>query len=182
VIALQYRTLARYNTWMNGRLYALAATLSDAERRTDRGAFFGSIHGTLNHILFADRAWLGRFTHDPAIYESRDKHGALIVYEGSGQEPYADFNLLRRERAETDLHIETWVDRLDAERLAAPIRYRTSKGVEHEHPLWQAVTHFFNHQTHHRGQVTTLFSQLGHDPGVTDLIVFMREFMRDLSA
>jgi uncharacterized damage-inducible protein DinB len=182
VIVEQYRTLARYNMWMNGRLYALAATLPDAERRADRGAFFGSIHGTLNHILFADRAWLGRFTRDLGLYESRDAHGALIAYEGLDQELYADFDLLRRERAKTDLHIETWVDRLDPERLAAPIRYRTSKGVAHEHPLWQAVTHFFNHQTHHRGQVTTLFSQLGHDPGVTDLIIFMRELMRDVSA
>jgi uncharacterized damage-inducible protein DinB len=175
VIVEQYRAFARYNMWMNGRLYALAATLSDAERRADRGAFFGSIHGTLNHILFADRVWLYRFTRDPAIGESRDQDGALIPYQGLDQELYADFGLLRRQRAQTDLHIESWVDGLDAARLAAPVCYRTTKGVEHEHPLWQAVTHFFNHQTHHRGQVTTLFSQLGHDPGVTDLIVIMRE-------
>jgi uncharacterized damage-inducible protein DinB len=175
VIVEQYRTLARYNTWMNGKLYALAATLADAERRADRGAFFRSIHGTLNHLLFTDRAWLYRFTHDPAIGESRDRDGALIPYRGLDQELYAEFDLLRSEREKTDRHIESWVDGLDAARLAAPIHYRTSKGIEREHPLWQAVTHFFNHQTHHRGQVTTLFSQLGHDPGVTDLIMFMHE-------
>lgn len=175
MIVEPYRAFARYNTWMNGRLYALAATLTDAERRADRGAFFRSISGTLNHILFADRVWLHRFTHDPALSESRDATGAVIPYRALDQELYADFTLLRRERAQTDLHIETWVTGLDAARLAAPIRYRTSKGVEHEHPLWQALAHFFNHQTHHRGQVTTLFSQLGHDPGVTDLIAFLRD-------
>ncbi len=175
MILEQYRSFARYNTWMNERIYALAATLSDAERRVDRGAFFRSIHGTLNHILLTDRAWMYRFTRDPAIGESRDQDGALIPPRGLDQELYADFDLLRRERARTDSHIESWVDGLDAARLAAPVRYRTTKGVEHEHPLWQAVTHFFNHQTHHRGQVTTLFSQLGHDPGVTDLIVIMRQ-------
>ena len=169
----QYRALARYNMWMNGRLYALAATLSDEERRADRGAFWGSIHRTFNHLLFADRIWLGRFTHDRAVSESRDAQGALIPIHAYGPDLYADFDLLRRERANTDLHIETFVAGLDDAKLAAPLRYRTTKGDAREHPLWQAVTHFFNHQTHHRGQVTTLFSQLGHDPGVTDLILFL---------
>ncbi len=90
------------------------------------------------------------------------------------QELYADFDLLRRERARTDGDIIAWVDALDDAKLAAPIRYRTSKGEPCEHPLWWAVTHFFNHQTHHRGQLTTLLHQLGHDPGVTDLIAFLR--------
>ncbi len=175
VIVEQYRAFARYNTGMNARLYALAATLSDVERRADRGAFFRSIHGTFNHLLLTDRAWLFRFTHDPALAESRDADGALIIPRELDHELYADFDLLRRERARTDRDIETWVDGLDDARLAAPLRYRTTKGVAHEHPLWQAVTHFFNHQTHHRGQLTTLFMQLGHDPGVTDLIAFVRD-------
>jgi len=175
VIVEQYRAFAGYNTWMNTRLYALAATLSDAERRADRGAFFRSVHGTLNHILLADRAWLFRFTQDAAVGESRDADGALIVPRGLDHELYADFELLRRERAKTDRDIETWVGGLDEAQLAAPLRYRTTKGVARDHPLWEAVTHFFNHQTHHRGQLTTLFMQVGDDPGVTDLIAFIRD-------
>jgi len=122
VIVEQYRAFARYNTGMNARLYALAAMLSDAERRADRGAFFRSIHGTLNHLLLTDRAWLFRFTHDPALGQSHDADGAPIVPQGLDHELYADFDLLRRERAKTDRDIETWVATLDDARLAAPLR------------------------------------------------------------
>ena len=170
-----YHALARYNTWMNDRLYAVCATLPDAERRRDRGAFFRSIHGTLNHLLLADRAWLGRFTGDRALAGSRDAEGRPIPFTGRlDQELYADFDLLRRERARTDVAIEAWAAGLDETRLAGRLAYRTSKGEQCEHPLWWAALHFFNHQTHHRGQLTTLLMQLGHDPGVTDLIVLLR--------
>jgi uncharacterized damage-inducible protein DinB len=175
MLADHYSALAHYNTWMNERLYGVCATLPDAERTRDRGAFFRSIHGTLNHLLLTDRAWLGRFTGDPAIAESRDAAGMPIPFSGRlDQELYADFDLLRRERAQTDAAIEAWVADLDEERLGAQIAYRSSKGERHAHPLWWAVLHFFNHQTHHRGQVTTLLTQLGHDPGVTDLILLLR--------
>lgn len=170
MISEQYRLLARYNTWMNTRLYVLAATLPDAERRADRGAFFRSIHGTFNHLLLVERIWLHRLTGDAALSTSRDANGNPIRYHSLDQELYADFDVLRREQAATDAGVERWTEGLDAARLAAPIRYRSTDGTAREHPLWQAVTHLFNHQTHHRGQLTTLFSQLGHDPGVTDLI------------
>jgi uncharacterized damage-inducible protein DinB len=160
---------------MNERLYALCATLPDAERKRDRGAFFRSVHGTLNHLLLTDRVWLGRFTRDRALSESRDADGNPIALTGRhDQELYDDFDLLRRERARTDAAIEAWARTLDAARLAAPFSYRNMKGDPQEHPLWWAVTHFFNHQTHHRGQLTTLLSQQGLDPGVTDLIVLLR--------
>ena len=77
-----YRAFAHYNTWMNERLYALSATLPDAERKRDRGAFFRSVHGTLNHLLLADRVWLGRFTRDRALAESRDPQGKVIEVVG----------------------------------------------------------------------------------------------------
>jgi uncharacterized damage-inducible protein DinB len=170
VIVEEYSLFARYNTWMDTRLYALAATLSDGERRADRGAFFRSIHGIFNHLLLVERIWLHRLTGDAAISTSRDADGNVIVYRSLDQELYADFDLLRREQTTTDAHLERWVEGLDAVRLAAPLRYHSSDGTAREHPLWQAVTHLFNHQTHHRGQLTTLFSQLGRDPGVTDLI------------
>jgi uncharacterized damage-inducible protein DinB len=173
--AENYAALARYNRWMNEQLYAVCATLGDDERKRDRGAFFRSIHGTLNHLLLTDRAWLGRFTADRALAESRDGAGAPIPLTGRlDQELYADFEDLRRERGRTDAATEAWAGTLTTERLAGPLAYRTSRGDRHEHPLWWAVTHFFNHQTHHRGQLTTLLSQNGVDPGVTDLVALLR--------
>jgi len=172
----QYRTLASYNRVMNEKLYAVASGLSDEERKRDLGAFFRSVHGTLNHLLLADRAWLGRFTHDRALFESLDAEGKAIPFPGAlDQELYADFTALRRERARTDAAIEALVERLMPDELAAFFTYRTRTGERCEHPLWWALSHFFNHQTHHRGQVTTLLFQLGHDPGLMDLIAFMRE-------
>jgi uncharacterized damage-inducible protein DinB len=173
ILVEQYRQLARYNTWMNGKLYGLAATLDAAARTRDLGAFFRSLHGTLNHILWADRIWLWRFTRDPAIGQSLDRAGTAIPIGMHDQVLYEDFADLSRERAKTDRHIEEWVAGFTPETLAAPVRYSSMNGGAREHPLWMAVTHFFNHQTHHRGQATTLFKQLGHDPGVTDFMVFL---------
>lgn len=158
----QYAFLARYNRWMNEKLYALAATLSDEERRRPMGAFFGSIHATLNHVLLGDRIWLSRLAA-----------GEMPTFTSMADELFADFEELRRERALTDGAIERFVASLDDAKLAATVDYRTKRGPS-SHPLWYAVTHLFNHQTHHRGQVTTLFMQLGRDPGVTDLIALMR--------
>ena len=170
-----YRAMARYNAWMNEKLYAVAAEIPDADRRRDVGAFFRSIHGTLNHLLLTDRAWLWRFTADARVAQSRDAAGKSIAMTGRlDQELYADFAQLRRERARTDADISAFAAGLTPERLAGEITYRTTAGVEQRHVLWWAVTHFFNHQTHHRGQVTTLLRQAGHDPGVTDLIALLR--------
>jgi uncharacterized damage-inducible protein DinB len=169
----QYRGLARYNVWMNEKLYALAATLDDADRTRDLGAFFGSLHGTLNHILWADRIWLWRFTKDAAVGQSRDRAGNPIAVGMHDQILYPDFGDLRRERAVTDGHIVEWVGNLTAADLEAPVRYASMNGGAREHPLWMALTHFFNHETHHRGQATTLLKQLGRDPGVTDFMAFL---------
>lgn len=171
-----YAVLARYNTWMNRRLYALCAErLTDERRKEDRGAFFRSIHGTLNHILLADRAWLGRFVGDRERYASRDASGEIIQVKSLDQELYSSFDELRAQRLQTDADIESWAAGLDEQRLTAPLTYRTSSGEHYSHPLWWAVSHFFNHQTHHRGQVTNMLNQLGVDPGVTDLAVMLRE-------
>ncbi|MEO6027518.1 MAG: DinB family protein [Candidatus Binatia bacterium] len=169
----QYQALARYNAWMNEQMYALAATLDDGDRRRDLGAFFGSLHGTLNHILWADRIWLWRFTNDATIGQSRDRDGSPIRIGMHDQMLYSDFADLRRERSATDRHIVLWAAGFTPELLAAPVRYQSMNGSPREHPLWMAVTHFFNHETHHRGQATTLLRQRGHDPGVTDFMAFL---------
>ena len=171
----QYQALARYNAWMNERLYAVAATMSDAERRRDMDAFFRSIHGTLNHLVLTDRAWLWRFTQDARVAQSLDADGKPIAPTGRlDQELYADFDQLRRERARTDADIVAFALALTPERLGGELVYRTTAGKEQRHVLWWAVSHFFNHQTHHRGQVTTLLKQAGYDPGVTDMIAMLR--------
>jgi uncharacterized damage-inducible protein DinB len=159
----QYQLMARYNRWMNRKLYAICANIADADRKKDLGAFFKSIHGTLNHLLYGDRAWMGRFTGQPFV---------TVI----GQELYADFAELRRERENTDAAILTWSENLDPQWLAADFTYTSSvDGKTRVLPAWMLVTHLFNHQTHHRGQVTTLIKQLGHDPGETD-IPWMPEF------
>lgn len=170
-----YRALARYNTWMNDSLYTLCAErLTDEQRKRAMGAFFGSLHGTLNHLLLADRVWMRRFTKDDERYASRDAAGRVIEIHSLDQQLYDDFDTLRRERQQTDRDIEAWVDSLDDAQLAANFEYHSMTGVPASHVLWWAVSHMFNHQTHHRGQATTLLMQLGVDPGVTDLIAKLR--------
>jgi len=161
--------MARYNRWMNDKIYGVAQKLSDAERKKDRGAFFGSIHRTLNHLLLADRVWLGRF-HGAVLQEGEMGPGGIRSLD---QELYADFDELRHERAKTDDEIDAFVATLTNEKLTGNLRY-LRRGVVNEFPLWHAVTHLFNHQTHHRGQVTTLLVQAGQDPGVTDLLAMLR--------
>ena len=160
MISLAYaRTMARYNGWMNERLYECCARLSDAERKKDAGAFFKSIHGTLNHLLLGDRVWMGRFLGRPFAVTSL------------AQELYADFARPHEERGATDAEILRWVDTLSEERLARDLTYMSIVNpTQRRQPLWFTVAHFFNHQTHHRGQLTTLLSQRGIDPGVTDLL------------
>jgi uncharacterized damage-inducible protein DinB len=162
--------LARYNRWMNAKLYGLCATLSDEARKRDSGAFFKSIHGTFNHILLADRVWLARLIGVAVPSGFMGPQGIRSL----DQELYADFEELRRERARTDDELSTWVSELTHERLAAPVAFMR-RGQQVECPLWWTVAHVFNHQTHHRGQITTLLMQQGHDPGVTDLFAMLRE-------
>lgn len=153
------RTMARYNRWMNARIYEACARLSDDDRKRDMGAFFGSIHGTLNHLLLVDRLWMGRFLGEPYPIRSLD------------QELCSGFATLREEREREDARIVEWIDSLCAEDVEGELTYTSAMDRQPRHfPFRLALAHFFNHQTHHRGQVTTLLSQNGVDPGVTDLI------------
>jgi uncharacterized damage-inducible protein DinB len=160
---------ARYNRWMNDKLYGVTAALTDEARKRDNGAFFKSIHGTLNHLLLADRVWLARFKGVTA------PSGFMAPgIRALDQELFVDFAELRRERTATDEELSTWVAALTDARLAGPLVYLRG-GERQETPLWWAVAHLFNHQTHHRGQITTLLTQQGHDPGSTDLFAMLRE-------
>lgn len=151
-------TMAAYNGWMNQRLYAVCAGLTDEQRKADRGAFFRSIHSTLNHILYIDLAFLCRFTGDPA------EVGEF------GVDIYDDFAELARERENVDTRITQWSATLSPEWLATELSFVSRfDGLNRTLERWIMVTQMFNHQTHHRGQVTTLLSQLGLDIGSTDL-------------
>jgi uncharacterized damage-inducible protein DinB len=150
--------LARYNRWMNERLYAGAGELSDPARKQDRGAFFGSIHRTLCHLVWADRTWLGRFT------------GEAYGVAAYGADLYDDFAALVQAREDADAAINEWAERVPSGWLAGTLEYRRAgDGRTARLPAWVAAVHLFNHATHHRGQVTTLLKQAGVDPGVTDL-------------
>jgi uncharacterized damage-inducible protein DinB len=150
--------MARYNCWMNERLYALLAELPDEERKRDRGAFFGSMHGTLNHLLWGDRMWLGRFIDEPCA------HPAF------GVDMFEDFTLLAREREETDRKMLKWAGNVTAPWLDGTLSYVSKvDGRGREMPRAVAAMTLFNHGTHHRGQLTTLIRQAGRDPGPTDI-------------
>ncbi len=150
--------MARYNRWMNERLYALLAEFPDEERKRDRGAFFRSMHGTLNHLLWGDRMWLGRFIDEPCTVPA------------FGADMYADFAELARERESTDRKILDWAGSVSGSWLNGMLTY-TSRvdGRERAMPRAAAVLQLFNHGTHHRGQLTTLIAQAGRDPGPTDI-------------
>jgi uncharacterized damage-inducible protein DinB len=155
------RTLAAYNAWVNARIYEACAELPDEARKRDMGAFFKSIHGTLNHLLLADRIWLGRFTGIPFPATSLD------------QELYGDFAELTSERAREDARLCAWVASLHADDFEKDLSFVSiARPQPRTVPFWIALTHFFNHQAHHRGQVSTLLFQSGVDIGATDLIAF----------
>jgi uncharacterized damage-inducible protein DinB len=159
MISVEYcRLMARHNRWMNERLYAVVGECPEEERVRDRGAFFGSMQRTLNHILWGDRMWLGRFTGEPCTEPA------------FGADMYDDFAVLLHERERTDTAILDWAGRLAPSWLASELEFRSaSDGRLRRLPAWIAATHLFAHATHHRGQLTTLLSQAGKNPGATDL-------------
>ena len=168
-----YRWLARYNAWFNERLYDACEPLTDAQRREDRGAFFGSVQGTLNHVMWGDRIWLGRLAAQPGSPAVPAEVLQLPAGAVHGTELYADWQQLRLARRALDAALETWAQALSPDFLRATMRYRNTSGVCREHAVWQALTHLFNHQAHHRGQVTTLLAQAGIDPGTTDVVALL---------
>jgi uncharacterized damage-inducible protein DinB len=168
---LQFIRFAQYNSWFNGQLYDCVERLDAAERKRDRGAFFRSIHDTLDHILLCDRSWLSRIERSALPFPSLTNADLIPDLRDLAQGVTQDFETLRRERKATDTVLEAFVLELTSELLEEDLEYKNSKGTDFTNPLWHVVAHIFNHQTHHRGQVTALVSQAGIDPGMTDFLI-----------
>ena len=159
-----FAMMAGYNAWCNERIYDVATQLSDADYRADRGAFFKSVHGTLSHLLVTDRIWLKRFSGQG---EAPNRLDAILFEDLAG---------LRAARAKEDERIVAYIDGLSEADLAGRIRYTTiTNPAEIEQPLAPALVHFFNHQTHHRGQVHCLLTGFGLEAPSLDLILFQRQ-------
>ena len=159
-----FQMFAGYNAWANARLYAAVAQLPDAEYRADHGAFFKSVHGTLNHLLVGDRIWMQRLTGEGDAPTRLD----AILFE--------DLELLRAARAAEDARIVAFVTGLSEVDLGRRVQYKTiSRPAEIEQELGYALPHVFNHQTHHRGQVHALLTKLTGDAPSLDLIMYQRE-------
>ncbi|WP_198598215.1 DinB family protein [Mangrovicella endophytica] len=163
-LAQSARMFAAYNAWCNERLYAAAAELTPEEAWGDRGVFFRSLMGTLNHLLVTDRIWMQRFTGEGTAPVRLD----AVLFE---QLP----ELAEARRAE-DARIIRWVDGLTAERLGSTFTYMTVTNPRSvTQPLWPALAHLFNHQTHHRGQAHAVLTGFGRAAPSFDLIGFQRE-------
>ncbi|MFC6672308.1 DinB family protein [Marinobacterium aestuariivivens] len=165
-----FALLANYNQWMNAKVYAAAGHLGADELVKDRGAFFGSILGTLNHILVGDIIWLKRFATHPSCRSSLQEVANLPNPSSLDQILFADFAALSQQRDWLDRQIVAWVAELSEDDLDLVLDYRNTRGVPASKGFSSLVLHFFNHQTHHRGQVSVLLSQAGEDIGVTDLL------------
>lgn len=158
-----FQMFADYNRWANDRTYQACAELTDDEYRADTGAFFGSAHRTLNHLLTADRIWLRRMTGTGDAPDALD----AVLFE--------EFAELRAARAAEDRRIIDFVETLDDERIAGAFTYTPiSNPKPITQPLGPVLSHVFNHQTHHRGQVHMILTSLGKPSLVLDLVYFLR--------
>ena len=155
--------LAAYNRWANRQLYEAALLLSPEEFGRDTGAFFRSMRGTLNHVLVADTIWMARFT------------GAEYPRLGLDTILHQEAAVLWQTRQDADRRIIDFVDRCTDEALGGSFTYTT---VTDRRTVTQrlspALFHFFNHQTHHRGQAHAILTTLGKPSVALDLIYFQR--------
>jgi uncharacterized damage-inducible protein DinB len=156
------RTMALYNSEMNRRIYAAAATLSDEQRRLDRGLFWRSLHGTLSHLMWGDRHWMSRLDGWPPNTIAQEESADM----------FRDFGDMHAERTKADGKIEVLANRIDEAWLNSDlVWFSATAKKELRMAKGQVMTHFFNHQTHHRGQAHAALTMCGVDPGDTDLLV-----------
>lgn len=170
-----FELLASYNQWMNVNLYRASSQLSEEALTENKGAFFGSILGTLNHILMGDTIWLKRFSNHPALFTSLEPVRKLQEPSSLSEVIHTDFQVLKQAREKMDAVIVNFSIEATNEDYCHELEYKNTKDHEFKDSFSYLVQHFYNHQTHHRGQVTTLLNQMGVDFGVTDMLVKIRE-------
>lgn len=159
-LAKNYQQMALYNQWMTQKLYAATISLSEEELKKDRSAFFKSIHSTMNHILWGDIRWISRFTGTQ--YPIKDGEMGVDLFESYSQ--------LQAEHEKMAQHIITWSKTLNDEQVSGDLSWVPAWGGDViTKPFWLCITHLFNHQTHHRGQITQMLKPMGIDVGDTDL-------------
>jgi len=163
-VKAHFMRMAMYNAWANRRLYAEAKALPDEAYRRDVGAFFGSLHGTLNHLLVTDRIWMRRITGEG---EHPSQLNAIM---------FDDLPSLERARMEEEARIIRYVDGLSEEDIGKDLDYATTRGVPQRNVLGEILAHLFNHQTHHRGQAHAILTVLGiPEPKPLDLLAMYRD-------
>ncbi|WP_127651479.1 DinB family protein [Pseudomonas koreensis] len=165
--------MATYNEWMNANIYEAAKSLSDEELSVDRKAYFGSILGTLNHLVAGDTIWLKRFAEHPANYSDLEPIRQLPAPKSLNHLAFSNIRDLSAHRVWLDSIIVEWSLSMTEADLDHDLSYASMTGVPSHRSFYGLVMHFFNHQTHHRGQVTTLLSQAGVEIGNTDLVVLI---------
>ena len=169
-ITAQFELMARYNRWMNQKIFAAVAKIPPERLFHDRGAFFGSIGGTLNHILVGDIIWIKRFLNHPTRFQALLPISSFDTPTSLDQRLYQDLDSLVHARRNVDQILVDFCDELTCADLDHNLSYSNISGERFTRPFDLLLLHLFNHQTHHRGQTTTLLSQLKIDPGVTDLL------------
>ncbi|OZG72840.1 damage-inducible protein DinB [Hahella sp. CCB-MM4] len=168
-----YRLMAKYNQWMNRKIYDAASTLSRDVLWMDNGAFFKSILGTLNHIMVGDLLWLNRYRNHPRKYPVLNHLDNFPTPNSLDQILETEIAELGARRSRLDQIIIEWCGDLEEEDLDFTLHYGDSSGQPMAREFGLLIQHFFNHQTHHRGQITTLLSQHGINPGETDLLMLI---------
>jgi uncharacterized damage-inducible protein DinB len=168
-----FTLLARYNADMNQNLYNAAAQLPAGELTADRKAFFGSLAGTLNHMLAGDTIWLKRFSTHPANFPALQAMHAIPRPDGLTHFFGDQLPQLRAYREQLDAIISAFAPQVTTADLAHTFAYHSSRGDVYRKEFGPVLLHFFNHQTHHRGQASTLLTQAGADIGITDLLLWV---------
>ncbi|WP_020410426.1 DinB family protein [Hahella ganghwensis] len=168
-----FRLMAQYNQWMNRKIYDCARTLSRDVLWMDRGAFFKSILGTLNHVMVGDILWLNRYRDHPRHYPALNHLESFPKPQTLDQILETDIADLGARRSRLDQVIIDWCGDMQEEDLEFALPYMDSTGKAMTRNFGMLIQHFFNHQTHHRGQITTLLSQHGVNPGDTDLVLLI---------